>query len=96
MTSDRFNSDSGENFEVPGNQLTNAIKKLWKDTTVRSIVVRHPDGRPLMTVPLAAGVAGGAIGLIMAPVLTVLAGIGAGLAKVRIEVVRNDDKPKQY
>ena len=61
MTQDNFNSDSRDNFEVSGNQLVNAIKKLWRDTSVRRIIIRHPDGRQLMTVPLAAGIAGGAI-----------------------------------
>lgn len=91
MTQDKFNSDSRDNFEVPGNQLVDAIKKLWKDTSVRRIILRHPDGRQLMSVPLAAGVAGGAIALLMAPVITVIAAIGAGLAKVRVEVVRSDN-----
>ena len=91
MTQDKFNADSNDNFEVAGNQLTDAIKKLWKDTTVRSIIIRHPDGRKLMTVPLAVGVAGGAIALVMAPVLSIIAAIGAGLATVRVEVVRTDD-----
>ena len=44
-----------------------------------------------MTVQLAVGVAGGAIALVMAPVLSIIAAIGAGLAKVRVEVVRTDD-----
>ena len=90
MTHDKFNSESGESYEVPGNQLTDAVKRLWKDASVRSIVIRHPNGRQLLTVPLAAGVAGGALALIMAPIISILAAIGASLAKVRIEVVRAD------
>ncbi len=91
MTQDSSNSDSRDDFEVPGNQLVDTIKKLWQDASVRRIIVRHPDGRQLMSVPLAVGVAGSAIALFMAPVITVLAAIGTALAKVRVEVVRTDD-----
>ncbi len=81
-----------EELEVAGDQLVAKVKELIDAGNVRKIVVRNPEGRVYMEVPLTVGVIAGGVMFWFAPVLSALGAIGALLARVRIEVVRTSDE----
>jgi hypothetical protein len=63
---------------------------LIEEGNVRRLIIRNPEGRTLLEIPLTFGaVAGGAL-LIFYPVLAGLAVIGGLLARIKIEVVREE------
>ena len=79
-----------EELEVAGSQLVERVKELIEEGNVRRLIIRNPDGRTLIEIPLTFGaVAGGAL-LIFYPVLAGLAAVGALLARVKIEIVREE------
>lgn len=50
-----------EEFKVAGGNLKAKIKELLHEGNVRRIVIRNPQGRTLLDLPLAAGIAGAAL-----------------------------------
>lgn len=50
-----------EEIKVAGGNLLSKVKELIREGNVRRIVVRNPDGRTLVDVPLTAGIAGAAL-----------------------------------
>lgn len=50
-----------EEFKVTGAKLMERLKALIKEGNVRRIMLRNPQGRVLMDVPLNAGIAGAAL-----------------------------------
>ncbi len=79
-----------EEIEVAGNELVDRVQQLVHEGNVRRLIIRRPDGKKLLEIPLTAGAVAGGAAVVLAPWLTVL-GVSAGLlARVRIEVVRND------
>lgn len=50
-----------EEIRVAGSGLKAKIKELIREGNVRRIVIRNPQGRTLLDLPLAAGVAGAAL-----------------------------------
>lgn len=50
-----------EEFKVAGGNLKAKIKELLHEGNVRRIVIRTPQGRTLLDLPLAAGIAGAAL-----------------------------------
>lgn len=81
-----------EQIEVTGDHLVRAVRQLYRQTDTRRVVIRDTRGRELLRMPLAVGLAGGALALFTAPVLAALATIGATLGRVRLDVER-DDRP---
>lgn len=81
-----------EQFEVAGDQLLSTVKALFDDANARRLTIRGQDGRELLAMPLTAGIAGGALAFMVAPVLTVVAAIGGALANVTLEVEREPDR----
>jgi hypothetical protein len=80
-----------EELEVAGNQLVERVRELIEEGNVRRLIIRNPEGRTLIEIPLTIGaVAGGALLVWMGPVLAGLAVIGALIARVRIEIVREE------
>ena len=77
-----------EQFEVAGNQLVDRVKSLIDEGNVRRLIIRNQDGRTLLEIPLTAGVAVGGAVLWLNPVLAGLGAIAALLARVTIEIVR--------
>lgn len=92
MTND--NRRFTERIEVPGGQLAGQIKELYRDASARSVVLRDRSGRQLLKAPLTIGIAGGAFAVLTAPVLATVAAIGATLARVHLEIER-DEPPTQ-
>ncbi len=80
-----------EELEVAGNQLVERVKELIEEGNVRRLIIRNPEGRTLLEIPLTFGaVAGGALLIWLGPVLAALAVIGALVARIKIEIVRTD------
>jgi len=50
-----------EEFKVSGGKLMEKLKSLIKEGNVRRVVLRNPEGRVLMDVPLNAGIAASAL-----------------------------------
>ena len=79
-----------ERIEVAGEELVDQIKTLYKDANAKRVIIRDQKDRELLSVPLTLGVAGGAIAVLGAPVLAAVAAIGGAVARVRLDVERQD------
>ena len=75
-----------QRMDVSGSQLVDRVKEIAQDANARKVIVRDQQGKELLTVPLGWGAAGGAMTILAAPWLALLAAVGAAAAKVRIEV----------
>jgi hypothetical protein len=80
-----------EEFKVAGRDLVDRVEELIEQGNVRRLIILNREGRPLLEIPLTAGVvAGGAVTLVH-PVLAALGAMEALLADVTIKVVRVED-----
>lgn len=79
-----------EELEVAGNQLVERVRELIEEGNVRRLILRNQEGRTLIEIPLTIGVVAGGALLVFYPVLAGLAAIGGLVARVRIEVVREE------
>ncbi len=79
-----------EEIEVAGAELIDRIKELIKAGNVRRVILRTPDNKLLLEIPLTAGAVAGGVFVLVAPVLAALGAMAALLAKVKIQVVRTD------
>lgn len=79
-----------ERMEARGSELVGRVKEIAQDANARKVIVKDQSGKELVTIPLGWGAAGGAVAILAAPWLAVLAAIGAAVAKVKIEVERAD------
>lgn len=77
-----------EELEVAGDQLVQKVRELISAGNVRRIIVTNTEGRVYLEIPLTVGVIAGGALIWIAPILSALGAIGALLARVRIEVVR--------
>jgi hypothetical protein len=50
-----------EEFKVKGEKLIARLKELIHEGNVRRVILRNPDGRVLLDMPLNAGIAGAAL-----------------------------------
>ena len=76
-----------EEFKVAGAKLTETLKKLVREGNVRRVIVRNPEGRTLLDMPLAAGLAGA----LFLPFWAAVAGIVALATEFTIVVERDPD-----
>lgn len=77
-----------EEIQVAGNELVDRVKDLVAQGNVRRVILRTPDDRLLLEIPLTAGVAVGGVVTLLAPVLAALGALAALVAKVKVEIVR--------
>lgn len=95
MVNDKFSADKKNSFteriEVVGESLVGMVKNLMADASVRRIVIRNAQGKQLLSIPMVVGVAGGALAVLMAPVLSLVAVIGGAVAKLKLEIVRTGE-----
>jgi hypothetical protein len=77
-----------ENLEVAGNQVVDRVKDLIAEGNVRRLVVKTPDGRVNIEIPLTFGVAAGSVLTLALPWLAILGALAAVVARVQITVVR--------
>jgi hypothetical protein len=85
-----------EEFKVAGRDLIDRVEELIEQGNVRRLIILNKEGRPLLEIPLTAGVvAGGAVTLVY-PVLAALGAMAALLADVTIKVIRaeGDEAPE--
>ena len=79
-----------EQLEVAGNQVVDRVRQLIDEGNVRRLILRNPEGRVLLEIPLTAGVAVGGAVFWLNPLLAGLGAIAALLARVSIEIVREE------
>jgi hypothetical protein len=79
-----------EEFKVSGAKLLEKVKSLIKEGNVRRIVLRNPQGRVLMDVPLNAGIAASAL----LPLWAAIASIAVLATDYTILVERDGDSSK--
>ncbi|MBM3331973.1 DUF4342 domain-containing protein [candidate division WOR-3 bacterium] len=79
-----------EEIEVAGAELVDHIKELVKAGNVRRVILRTPDNKLLLEIPLTAGAVAGGVVVLVAPVLAALGALAALVAKVKIQVIRLD------
>ena len=81
-----------EEIEIAGEQLVEKIKELAAEGKVRRLRILEPDGDIAVDIPLTVGaIAGGAM-VLAAPILAIVGAIAAFAAKVKIEIVREDEE----
>lgn len=85
-----------EQLEVAGNQVVDRVKSLVEEGNVRRLIIRNPEGRTLLEIPLTAGVAVGGAILWMNPLLAGLGAIAALLTRVNIEIVREEPQATMH
>lgn len=90
MSEQKPNNTFSEQVEVQGNQLVERFKEIVEQGNVRRLIVRDQEGKTLVEIPLTAGaVIGGAVAL-LSPWLAALGAIGALVARLNIEIVREE------
>ena len=84
-----------EEIEIAGSQLVEKAKALIAEGNVRRLIIRTQDDKIMLEIPLTAGVVvGGVVGL-AAPLLAALGALAALIAKVKVQIVRDVDPPKE-
>ena len=88
-----------EEIEVAANQLVDRVKDLVQEGNVRRLIIRTPDDKMVLEIPLSAGAAVGGVLVYFTPILAALGALAALLARVKIEIVRSEptadeDEPK--
>lgn len=82
-----------EEVEVAGHQLVGEINRLLAEGNVRKLQVRTEKGDVFLEIPLTAGAVAGGVVALTAPWLAVLGAVAGLVAKVKLEVVR-EEKPE--
>ena len=77
-----------QEYPWSGQHLLAEINKLIAEGNVRKLVVKTDDGHIFLTIPLTAGAVAGGVLTLGAPWLAVLAAVAGLVARVKIEVVR--------
>ncbi|MCC6617118.1 MAG: DUF4342 domain-containing protein [Anaerolineae bacterium] len=77
-----------EQIEVTGSQLVDQFKEIIEQGNVRRVIIKTQDGKTLLEIPLTVGAAIGGTLLIFNPWLAMLGALGALVARVTIEIVR--------
>lgn len=78
-----------EEIGVAGAALIDKVKELVSQGNIRRLVVRRPNGKTLVDIPLTAGLGVAGVLTLLAPMLTALAAIGALFAQIRVEIERD-------
>jgi hypothetical protein len=81
-------------MEMAGSELVGRVQELIEKGNVRRVIVRYPDGRKMLEIPLTAGVSVGVALALLHPVLIAVATIAAMLTRFKVEVVREGSGPK--
>jgi len=88
----RLSTMTTEKFTVDGSQVIEKIKELIHQGNIRRVRLIHK-GRPLIDIPLTAGVGVAAVTALAAPILAALGAIAALVTECTIEVERTEDTP---
>jgi hypothetical protein len=80
-----------EEYEISGDRVMAKIKELVREGRVRRISLQNKEGKTLLEIPLTVGVAGAAVGALLAPFWIAIAAIAALAAQLRIVVERVEE-----
>lgn len=80
-----------EEFMVRGSEAVQKVKDLISQGNIRKIIVKNEDNKVLFEIPMTAGVAVGGVLTLLAPVLAALGAAAALMARVKVEVHREQD-----
>lgn len=83
-----------EEVEVAGNHLVDEVNRLIAEGNVRTLKIRSEKGDVFLAVPLTAGAIAGGVVAIAAPWLAAIAAIAGLVAKVKLEIVREEPPNK--
>jgi hypothetical protein len=81
-----------EEVKVAGRDLVDRVEELIEQGNVRRLIILNKEGRPLLEIPLTAGVVAGGAVTLLRPVLAALGAMAALLADVTIKVVRVEEE----
>ncbi len=81
-----------EEMEVAGSELVERVKALVAEGNVRRLIIRNANDEVLLEVPLTPAVVGGGVAILMSPVLAALGALAALIAKLKIEIVRVEQR----
>jgi Domain of unknown function (DUF4342) len=85
-----------QNVDLVGDELVSFVKKLAADGKVSRIRIIEADGDIVIDMPLTLGaIAGGAV-VLAAPMLAILGALAAFMTKVRLEIIRSGDAPRDH
>ena len=79
-----------EQLEVAGEELVERVKELVQQGNIRRLIIKSADGRILLQIPLTLGVVLSGGLLFFYPILAMLAAIGGLVARVHIEIIREE------
>src|SRR3954462_2572380 len=74
-----------EELKVEGKELGDTVKRIIHEGNVRRVVVRNPEGRTILDIPVNAGV----LGAVVFPMIATLATIAVYAARYTLIVERN-------
>lgn len=80
-----------EEFFVKGEELVEKVKQLIHEGNVRRLIIKDEEGKVYLEIPVTFGV----IGALFAPVLAAVGAVAAMVAKLKIEVVRDEEPGKK-
>lgn len=80
-----------EEFKVKGEEIVEKVKQLIHEGNVRKLIIKDEDGKVYLEIPVTFGV----IGALVAPMLAAVGAVAAMVANLKIEVVRNEEPPKE-
>ena len=80
-----------EEIEIAGSQLVDRVTQLIRDGNVRLLRIRSENGDIFLEIPLTVGAVTGGVVALAAPWLAVRGARAGLLAKVRIEIVRQEE-----
>ncbi|MFZ4814147.1 MAG: DUF4342 domain-containing protein [Phototrophicaceae bacterium] len=83
-----------EQIEVAGNELVDRVKQLVAEGNVRRLVFRAPDDKVMLEMSLTTSAVVGGVMALAAPWLAALGAIAALVTRMRIEIVREVEKPE--
>jgi len=86
--------DWEQEIEDFGNDAVNRVTELVKKGNVRRLVIRKADETVLFEVPLTPAILIGVAMTLWMPYMTILAVIGAFIAKLKVDIVHVEDKEK--
>jgi len=86
----RLTTMATEKFTVDGSQVVDKVKELIHQGNIRRVRLIHK-GRPLIDIPLTAGVGVAAVTALAAPVLAALGAIAALVTECTLEVEKTED-----
>ena len=82
-------------FEISGQKILQRAKELVQQGNARRVTIRRSNGQVLLNTNMTVGVAATSILALASPPLAVLAAAGGLLARLRVEVAREDRAERQ-